>query len=389
MSVAIEYLYKDIEKYEVKLVAGQTGLKNRVRWTHVVENEEIATFLQGQEMVFTTGIAIKKDSDLFSLVKKTREQNASAIVINIGKYVTDINQDIIDYCNENDYPLFLMPWDVRITDVMKILTMTIIESEKTYLEISNAIKDAIFLPTHEELYINTLKKIGFKSSWRYIVTIIEVESNDSSIHKIENHTSKAKIFIEDELNYIRHNFFSLSVGQSIIILFYNKSDSEIDNILKKLYINLDKNFESLNFYVGIGKHTSSLDKLYKGYEEAKNVAKINRLLRNNNVHIRYSELGLYRLLLGIENKDIMKEFHDEIIGDLENYDKINNTDYVELLINYFENNCKVNETANSLYIHRNTVNYKINKIQEILDLNLADIGDRSKIYLSLMIRYLI
>ena len=71
------------------------------------------------------------------------------------------------------------------------------------------------------------------------------------------------------------------------------------------------------------------------------------------------------------------------------YDEVNNTDYVELLINYFENNCKVNETASSLYIHRNTVNYKINKIEEILDLNLSDIGDRSKVYLSLMIRYLI
>ena len=85
----------------------------------------------------------------------------------------------------------------------------------------------------------------------------------------------------------------------------------------------------------------------------------------------------------------MKEFHDETIGDLEVYDEVNNTDYVELLINYFENNCKVNETASSLYIHRNTVNYKINKIEEILDLNLSDIGDRSKVYLSLMIRYLI
>ena len=389
MSVSMEHLYKDIKKHEVELVAGHKGLKNKVRWTHMVENEEIASFLQGQEMVFTTGIAIKDDNDLLNLVKKTKNKNASAIAINTGKYIKDISQDVIDYCNENDYPVFLIPWNVRIADIMRCLSMKIIESEKTYLEISNAIKDAIFLPTNEELYIHKLEKIGFKSSWRYIVTIIEVESKNSSIHKIEHYTSKVMQFIDGELNYIRNNFFSLYVGQSIIIVFYNKLDSEIDNILKEIYIKISKNFDELNFYVGIGKHTSSLSKLYKGYEEAKNVAKINRLLRNNNVHIRYSELGLYRLLLGIENKEIMKEFHDETIGDLEVYDKVNHTDYVELLINYFENNCKVNETANSLYIHRNTVNYKLNKIEEILDLNLSDIGDRSKIYLSLMTRYLI
>ena len=389
MSVALMYLYKDIKKHGVKLIAGEKGLKNKVRWTHIVESEEIATFLQGEEIVFTTGIAIKNQSDLFKLIKRTKEQNTSGIVINTGKYIDNVNQEIIDYCNANDYPLFLMPWGIRIAEIMKDLTITILESEKTYLEISNAIKDAIFLPTYEELYINTLEKVGFKSSWRYILTIIEVDYKNINTQNTEYFIPKVKQYIEDELSYIRSNFFSVEVGQSIIILFLNKSDSEIDKILKKLYINLDKNFQTVNFYVGIGKHTRSIEKLYKGYEEARNVAKINRLLRNNNVHIRYSELGLYRLLLGVENKDIMKEFHDETIGDLEVYDEVNNTDYVELLINYFENNCKVNETASSLYIHRNTVNYKINKIEEILDLNLSDIGDRSKVYLSLMIRYLI
>ena len=85
----------------------------------------------------------------------------------------------------------------------------------------------------------------------------------------------------------------------------------------------------------------------------------------------------------------MESFYDKILGDLVFYDKVNNTDYVEILINYFENNCRVVETANALYIHRNTMNYKINKIEEILDINLSDIGDRSKIYIALMIKYLL
>ena len=389
MSVSLKYLLKDIKKNELELIAGEKGLKNKVRWTHIVESEEIANFLQGEEMVFTTGIAIKNQNDLFRLIKITKNQNASGVVINTGKYINNVDKEIIDYCNENNYPLFLMPWEIRMAEIMKDLTITILESERTYLEVSNAIKDAIFLSKYEELYINTLEKAGFKSSWKYILTILEVDYKDTTTQNTEYFILKIKQYIEDELSYIRSNFFYVEVGQSIIILFFNKSYSEIDNILKKLYISLDRKFESVNFNVGVGKHTSRIDTLYKGYEEARNIAKINKLLRNNNVHIRYSELGLYKLLLGIENKEVLKEFHDDTIGDLERYDELNNTDYVELLINYFENNCKVNETANSLYIHRNTVNYKINKIEEILDLNLSDIGDRSKVYLSLMIRYLI
>lgn len=389
MSISIDYLYKDIKKYNVKLIAGKKGLKNKVRWPHIVESEEIASFLQGEEMVFTTGISITEDGQLLDLIKATYNKKASGIVVNTGKYVDTVSQEIIDYCDECEYPLFVMPWESRITDVMKNLTITIIESERTYIEISNAIKDAIFLPTHEELYLQTLEKIGFKLDWNYTVAIIEVESNSSDVKNIPDYTERVKYYVEEVLSYIRNNYFPVNVGKSIIIVFYNKTDLEIDKILKRLYIDITKKFSVLSFYFGIGKHTNNLRTLYKGYEEAKNVAKINRLIRNDNVHIRYSEVGLYRLLLGIENKDLIKEFHDDTIGELEVYDKVNETDYVELLISYFENNCKINETAKNLYVHRNTVNYKINKIEEILDLNLSDIGDRSKIYLSLMIRYLI
>lgn len=389
MSISIEYLYKDIKKYGVELIAGESGLNNKVRWTHIVESEEIARFLQGEEIVFTTGVSINNDIDLLNIIKITKYQNASGIIVNTGKYVNKISKEVIDYCNENNHPLFIMPWEIRIPDIMRSLTIKILESERTYTEISNAIKDAIFLPTHEELYIQTLEKVGFKCDWNYIVSIIELEANDDTVKNIPNHAEAVKSYIEDNLSYIKNNYFAVNVGNSVVIVFYNKTDLEVDKVLKKLYIGIDKYFNKLKFYVGIGKHTNDLKNLYRGYEEAKNVAKINRLISNNNVHIRYSEVAIYRLLLGMENKDIIKEFHDETIGDLEVYDKVNNTDYVELLISYFDNNCKINETAKSLYLHRNTVNYKINKIEEILDLNLNDIGDKSKIYLSLMIRYLL
>lgn len=389
MSVALEHLYQDIKEYKVKLIAGKNGLRNKVRWIHTVESEDIANFLQGKEVVFTTGIGINNNEELLNLIKTTNKKSASGIIVSKGKHIKEINEEVINYCQENEYPLFIVPWDGNIEDMMKILTMKIIESERTYLEVANALKDAIFIPSHQDLYLPILEKVGLKCNWKYIVTTIEIEAKDNSTHKIDEYVYKVFKFVEDDLSYVRNYFFSVYVGQSIIIVFYNKCEEEIDAILKKLHTKLSKNFFDLNFYVGTGKHTNSLEKLYKGYEEAKSVAKINRLLRNKNVHIRYSELGIYKLLLAIENKEAIKEFHDETIGDLEAYDEMNNTDYVELLINYFENNCKVNETASSLYLHRNTVNYKLNKIQEILDLNLYDIGDKSKIYLSLMIRYLI
>lgn len=389
MSVSLKYLYHEVMEYGVNLIAGEKGLKNQVKWTHIAENEEIVDFIQGKELVFTTGLAMKNDEDLLKLVKKANERDASGLIVFIGKYIENISDKVIDYCDNNNFPLFTVPWGMEMSDTMRSLTINIIESEKTYIEISNALKDAIFLHEHSELYMPRLNKVGFKNEWRYIVTLMELESKDINVYRVEEHTSQMINFIEEELAYIRNNFFCLSAGQSIIIIFYNKNEQEIESILKNIYKKMVKEFNNANFYIAIENQSNNLQNLHQGYKEAKKISKINRLLRNNNAHLKYNEVGLYKLLLDLYDKDKMKSFYDKTLGDLAFYDKVNNTDYVEILINYFENNCSIVETANTLYIHRNTMNYKINKIEQILDINLSDIGDRSKIYIALMIRYLL
>lgn len=389
MSVSLKYLYQEVMEYGVNLIAGENGLKNQVKWTHIAENEEIVDFIKGKELVFTTGLAMKNDEDLLKLVKKANERDASGLIVFIGKYIENISYKVIDYCDNNNFPLFTVPWGMEMSDTMRSLTINIIESEKTYIEISNALKDAIFLHEHSELYMPRLNKVGFKNEWRYIVTLMELESKDINVYRVEEHTSQMINFIEEELAYIRNNFFCLSAGQSIIIIFYNKNEQEIESILKNIYKKIVKEFNNANFYIAIENQSNNLQNLHQGYKEAKKISKINRLLRNNNAHLKYNEVGLYKLLLDLYDKDKMKSFYDKTLGDLAFYDKVNNTDYVEILINYFENNCSIVETANTLYIHRNTMNYKINKIEQILDINLSDIGDRSKIYIAIMIKYLL
>ena len=335
MSVNLEYLCKDLEKHKVSLIAGHKGLSNKIRWAHMVESSEIATFLQGEEMIFTSGIGLNNEFDLLTLIKTTKEQNASGVILNVGKYITSIPESVIDYCNQNNYPLFIAPWDVRLADIMKNLTISIIESERTYLEIEDAIKNLLFLSSDNELYVSKLRKIGFKSDWKYVTAVIEVENPHNTLNNSEHSTLQVKNALEECLAVLRNYFFSVSVGDTIIILFYKKDLREIEELLKKIYIVLNKKFKDLNFYIGLGKHIHPLEELHKAFEESKNVAKINSILSNNNVRIRYSEFGLYKLLFSIESKEVLQEFHDETIGDLEIYDEINNTDYVDLLISYF------------------------------------------------------
>lgn len=388
MSVGLKYLYSEIKKHKVELLAGEKGLKNKVKWTQLVESEEITKFLKGGELVVITGLAVRSESDLFTIVKRTHEMLASGVIIYIGKYIKNIDEKIINYCNENDYPIFAVPWGVDMRDTMRYLSSRIIESEKKYLEISNAIKDAIFLPNHKELFLPIFNKIGYKLDWDYNITIIEVCS--SQIDNDFNFEMTSYLnFIEYELNYVRNNFFAFNIGQRIIIVFNDKKYEDIEEIIKSLYIKLIKEFEGLEFYVGMDKKSCTLETFNESYEASNKVLQINKLLRSKESNIRYNDIDIYKLFLDMDNKENMQKFYDDNLGKLETYDKMNHTDYFNALISYYQNNCKINETANALFIHRNTLKYKINKIEEILDINLDNISDKSKIYLCIIIKNLL
>ena len=64
---------------------------------------------------------------------------------------------------------------------------------------------------------------------------------------------------------------------------------------------------------------------------------------------------------------------------MKEYDLVNDTNLYQVLKLYMTYNGSINQVAEELFVHRNTVNYKIKKIEQILNVNLADFKIRSEI----------
>ena len=81
---------------------------------------------------------------------------------------------------------------------------------------------------------------------------------------------------------------------------------------------------------------------------------------------------VYKLLFGVENRAILRSYIDDTLGNLTKYDTLNNTDYEYTLRVYLECSGSVQMTAERLNVHRNTVNYKMKVIREILGIEMCD-----------------
>jgi len=64
MAITLEKISKKSDYlYKMKLEAGESGIKNIVQWVHIIEDYDVANFLRGSELVFTTGIECDSEMD--------------------------------------------------------------------------------------------------------------------------------------------------------------------------------------------------------------------------------------------------------------------------------------------------------------------------------------
>lgn len=380
MAVDIYKLMSQVKKMDVTLVAGKKGLHNTVTWVHMIETIEATSFLDGGEIAFTTGFGLNNGQTLLELTECIYNGKAAGLVLNIGPFLEKVPEEVIEFGNKNNFPIFIVPWKIHLAEMMRIFSLTILKDSQENLEIAAAFKNAIFFPKQEDLYVIQLSQRGFKINWHYAACVINLKNTaninlDSIITNLETH--------------MQHNFDNFAIflhDTEIIIILSNYTSDTLHSFIDELTSHLNMLLAKKNDYtIGIGKLTKSIRCLHKSYRQAKNIEKLQLKNKIDKSLIFYSEMGIYKLLMNIENQDILNEYYEHSIKPIKEYDKNNNSSLTPVLRSYLKNNGSVKETADELFIHRNTVNYKIKKIEEMLNIDLSSLDARVQLIVGFML----
>lgn len=124
------------------------------------------------------------------------------------------------------------------------------------------------------------------------------------------------------------------------------------------------------------------DELNKYYQQAVDALKLGKQMDTGNWLISYHDIKVHLLLSEIPIEILLEKYYDNSLSALKSYDQKKGTAYYETLHMYLKCACSRSATANRLYVHRNTVAYQLNKIQEILDIDLDDGEACLQLYLS-------
>ena len=134
--------------------------------------------------------------------------------------------------------------------------------------------------------------------------------------------------------------------------------------------------------IGIGHPIGTLSGLRDSYRQARQAMTMARRFAESNP-LYFGELNVYRLLFQLEHSPELASFCQETLGALVEYDRTQHTNLVETLAAYFAHNGNLSATAEALFVHRNTLLYRMERIREISGLDLDNPETRLSIQLAL------
>lgn len=368
------------EQYHLKLLAGQEGCSNAISWVHMIEDTTIIQQLWGKELVVTTGHGFQSDKELFMLIKYLIKYNSVGLIINIGKYIFEIPSAIIDYCNEQEFPLLTIPWEVHLADLIKDFCMRCLYSEKEDRELSKLFQEIL---TNNKIVEEARPQLmsAFDVDGNFQVVLISVEGLDNF-----NAIERRKIAFQIELCFEKidssYAFFWYD-GYFVLIVNNLKAD-ELKVIIDKMHKRAKKRIDDKRVYLGIGSQMKDLGQVYLSYKRAK--AAILMAMQFELPIVFFEDMGVYQILFSIEDKQILIEMYHRLLQPLIDYDQKHHGELEKTLFYYLIYGESQITMAKNLYMHRNTINYRMNKIKELLNCQLDTFEEKVPYMLSYYIK---
>lgn len=158
-----------------------------------------------------------------------------------------------------------------------------------------------------------------------------------------------------------------------------ESAHELDRRLRE---HLQLEFGDTRVVSGVSGPARSLADWPSVHREALQAMQLGQRLKFNQL-VEFNSLGIYQLLSHIEHLAPVQSFTQQIIGPLAEYDRRHRGSLVQTIDAYFNYHANVSQTAESLFIHRNTLLYRLERIQELTGQDIDQSDMRLALHLAL------
>ena len=278
-----------------------------------------------------------------------------------------------------DYAVFVSGHDEAARSICILAAVAMSEARINYEEkhnkatfVKNIISDNI-LPG--DVYVRA-KELHFVTDVPRVVFLIrQVDSTDvAALEVVQN------LFPD------RQRDFVLSVTETDIVVIRELTDEPGADDVNKLAVQIENAVKSelgVKTVIGIGSTAYHLRELADRYKEAQVAIEVGKVFDTEKTIINYENLGIGRIIYQLPTT-LCEMFLSEVFkkNPIETLDD----DTIETINKFFENNLNVSETSRKLYVLRNTLVYRLEKIKKLTGLDLREFDHAIVFKVAMMVK---
>ena len=367
------------------VVAGRRGLDNPIRWTHILDQPDVSDWVKGGEVLITSGYGIHSDEQAQLRYMSEAVKMKVAAVFITTQYMRQTTQGMREIADRDALPLVELPPDtafVEVTEaILRRLATRSTNAERDYLI------DALLagnLPETAET-LARLSELGLEPDQHHALALAQRAGSALDQVMSEGETRA----LVGALNQAPRRAALIAKPGWVTALFPlgARADSSVP-FARALEQSL-KESGAQNIRVGVGRLARKLSDFPISYREAQEALFIAKITNGAKTVYHFNDLGVWRLLLRVEDQNELERLSDYYLSGLARHDREQQTNWLRTLETFLDQNGNLRATARALELHRNTVTYQLDHISQLLGQDLNNPEVRLNLQVALRARQLL
>ncbi len=353
-----------------KIVAGEKGINNPVRWVNVMEILDAPDSLQKNEMLVTTGYRMDDEKSHQDLIARLSARGVSGIAIQPGYYIDEIPQYVIDEANRYGLPVLVLPKELTFSHIMHVL-------------LENINRD---LSPHTDVDLVALREKlpgqAQQGSTVLLLTQLSYANPTGAAQRSEASVRRLRALLQRRCTRVKME----SAGGKTLLYGQMNGDSSYSMLIMEITENLLQLFEQeqINLLAGAallegGKElTTGFDEAVQGIERLKKAGARRGICP-------FDRMALFEMFESVHKSNRAILLADESLHEVIEHDRRKGTDYLHTLRMYLACQGSLVLTSSALYIHRHTLKNRLERIESLCGVTLGDYYARLQLSISLLI----
>ncbi|MEH3023610.1 MAG: PucR family transcriptional regulator ligand-binding domain-containing protein [Pseudomonas oryzihabitans] len=367
---------------ELAIRAGAGQLHRSVRWPYVAENEGIAEWVMGGELVFVTGVNhARNETNLLDIVEDGVAVGiAGLVILTGGTFIQAIPRSVIARAEELGLPLIEQPYLLKMVVVTQVIGTALVhrtQEKRSRQDILGQLLSGDYpslaiarqRAEHAQLPVEGPRRLVALR-----LSSVNLLFERMPPGEAERELQRTRQVVQDALeawNRAQPDALPITLQGDLFIALPRDGDT-LRQDLSQLHRALTGLIGELTLFMGMAHRVDDCGQYRRAVHQARQALDVAENLRPASGWCDFSELGVLRLLQSIEDRSVIDLFVRETLGPLIEPSRKHPFALVETLDALLQENGNVLKAAVRLDIHRNTLNQRLRRIEQQSGQSLDD-----------------